>query len=275
MKSISISVISLCLSTLVLSFGLTVNLKAEEPTPITIEKKIELFNGKNLDGWSVFLKGEEPGLDPNNVFSVENGILHISGNGMGGITSEQAFCNYQIVVEFKWGEKTWAQREKKCRDGGLLVHSVGEEGAYGGCWRYSIEANIIEGGLGDFIVVGNNTEKYALTAKVRPEKSKRGAWIYDPNGSPQRVQAGRVDWFARDPEWSDTIGFRGKDDLDAPLGEWNQLRVVCKENKIDVYVNGVLVNQAYDVTPSAGRIQIQTELAEYYIRRIDLLPLEE
>lgn len=268
------SILTLATMAFVLTAVQSVSTIAEEPTPQVVDKKIELFNGKNLDGWSVFLHGEKSGTDPNNVFTVEDGILHISGNGIGGITSDKAFKDYQIVVEFKWGEKSWNSREDRCRDGGLLVHSVGEEGAFGGCWMYSIETNIIEGGLGDFIVVGNNTEKYALTAKVKPEKSKLGAWIYDPNGTPQRVLGGRVDWFARDPDWEDVHGFRGKDDLDKPLGEWNQLRVVCSGDKIDVYVNGVLVNQAYDVTPSAGRIQIQTELAEYFIRRIDLLPLE-
>ena len=157
----------------------------------------------------------------------------------------------------------------------MLLHSVGLPGAYGGSWYYSIETNIIEGGLGDFIVVGNNTEKYAITAKVKKEKSKLGAWIYDPDGTPERVFAGRIDWFARDPEWFDSLGFRGKDDLDNPPGEWNELKVVCKGDTLDVYVNGTLVNQAYDVKPSSGRVQIQTELAEYFIRRIELQPLEK
>ncbi|MBR5757760.1 MAG: DUF1080 domain-containing protein [Thermoguttaceae bacterium] len=248
---------------------------ADDPTPEVVVEKIALFNGKNLDGWSVFIAGKEPGEDPDNVFSVEDGVLHISGNGVGGIASDRAFRDYQIIVEFKWGDKSWAPREDRCRDGGLLLHSVGQEGAYGGCWRYSIETNIIEGGLGDFIVVGDNTEKYAITAKVKKEKSKLGAWIYDPNGTPERVFSGRVDWFARDPEWTDTHGFRGKDDLDKPLGEWNELKVVCRDDTLDVYVNGTLVNQAYDVKPSAGRIQIQTELAEYFIRRIEIQPLDK
>lgn len=249
--------------------------RGDEPTPEVVTEKIDLFNGKNLDGWSVFLAGKEPGKDPDGVFTVEDGVLHISGYGIGGITSDRAFRDYQIVVEFKWGEKSWGNREDRCRDGGLLIHSVGKEGAYGGSWLYSIETNIIEGGLGDFIVVGNNTEEFALTANVKPEKSKLGAWVFDPKGKPQRVLSGRVDWFARDPEWADVRGFRGKDDLDRPLGEWNELRVVCKGTTVDVYVNGVLVNQAYDVKPSAGRIQLQSELAEYYVRRVELLPLEK
>ena len=248
---------------------------ADEPIPEVVTENIALFNGNNLSGWSVFIKGKEPGEDPDRVFSIENGILHISGNGIGCIASERSFRDYQIIVKFKWGDKSWAPREDRCRDGGLLLHSVGLPGAYGGSWYYSIETNIIEGGLGDFIVVGDNTEKYAITAKVKKEKSKLGAWSYDPDGTPERVFAGRIDWFARDPEWVDSLGFRGKDDLDNPPGEWNELKVVCKGDTLDVYVNGTLVNQAYDVKPSSGRVQIQTELAEYFIRRIELQPLEK
>ncbi len=251
------------------------SVRADEPVPEVVAENIALFNGKNLDGWSVFISGKEPGEDPDGVFTVEDGVLHISGNGVGGITSDRAFRDYQIVVEFKWGDKTWAPRENRCRDGGLLLHSVGEAGAYGGCWYYSIETNIIEGGLGDFIVVGNNTEEYAITADVKKERSKLGARVYDPAGTPERVLSGRVDWFARDPDWTDSRGFRGKDDLDKPLGEWNELRGVCRGDALDVYVNGTLVNRAYDVKPSAGRVQIQTELAEYFIRRVELRPLEE
>ena len=43
--------------------------RGDEPTPEVVTKKIDLFNGKNLDGWSVFLAGKEPGKDPDGVFT--------------------------------------------------------------------------------------------------------------------------------------------------------------------------------------------------------------
>ena len=61
---------------------------ADEPVPQVVTEKTALFNGKNLDGWSVFLNGQEPGTDPNGVFTVEDGAIHISGNGVGGITTD-------------------------------------------------------------------------------------------------------------------------------------------------------------------------------------------
>jgi hypothetical protein len=36
----------------------------------------------------------------------------------------------------------------------------------------------------------------------------------------------------------------------------------------------VQVNEAFDVSPAAGKIQIQTELAEVFFRKIELQPLK-
>ena len=57
------------------------------------------------------------------------------------------------MLEFKWGERTWHDRENAARDSGLLVHSNGSDGGYNGIWMPSIEVQIIEGGVGDFVPV--------------------------------------------------------------------------------------------------------------------------
>ncbi len=251
------------------------NARSEDPVPQKVTKKIELFDGKSLDNWYVFMKGLKKGEDPEKVFTVDNGMIHVSGNGFGCITTNNAYCDYQVIVEFKWGEKTWQSRVDRARDSGLLFHSVGEDGAFGGVWMKSIEANIIEGGVGDFIVVGDRTENFAITAETAPNKSKSNCFIWQKGGKKETINIGRLDWFGRDPEWKDAINFRGKNDLDKPHGEWNTLRLVCDGNRVDVYYNGIMVNQAFDVKPSGGRLQIQTELAEIFFRRVTLLPLDK
>ena len=50
------------------------------------EQKAEmnsLFNRKNLKGWYTFLKLKGKNKDPEKIFSVENGLLHISGKEFG------------------------------------------------------------------------------------------------------------------------------------------------------------------------------------------------
>jgi len=42
-------------------------------------------------------------------------------------------------------------------------------------------------------------------------------------------------------------------------GEWNTLEVLCKGNKIEVFVNGVLKNTATGVNLTQGHICLQSE----------------
>lgn len=65
----------------------------------------------------------------------------------------------------------------------------------------------------------------------------------------------RINWFGRAPDWQDVMGFRGADDIDSPGQEWTRLDVVADGSSITTYVNGVKVNEGYNVSPTAGRLQ--------------------
>ncbi|MEX0884402.1 MAG: family 16 glycoside hydrolase, partial [Cyclobacteriaceae bacterium] len=67
---------------------------------LKLGKPQKLFNGQNLDGWYTFLKERGKNNDPKNVFTVKNGIIHISGEEWGCITTEEEFEDYKLVVEF-------------------------------------------------------------------------------------------------------------------------------------------------------------------------------
>jgi hypothetical protein len=137
---------------------------------------------------------------------------------------------------------------------------------------HSIECNVIEGGTGDFIVVGDGSNDFLLTSPVAPEK-QNGSYIYQPGGDPVTVNSGRINWSGRDPGWKDQEGFRGINDVDNPVGEWNRLECIAKGNELSIYLNGTLVNYAIYSKPNGGRIQIQSEGAEIFYKRIDLTPL--
>jgi hypothetical protein len=108
------------------------------------QKYIDLFNGKDLSGWYIFLKEKGVNNDPNGVFTVKDGNIVISGEEFGCITTEDEFENYKLTVEFKWGKRTFYPREDRARDSGILLHSVGEDGASDGTWMHSIECQLIE-----------------------------------------------------------------------------------------------------------------------------------
>ena len=237
------------------------------------------FNGKDLDGWYTFLHGEKYD-DPNKVFSVQDGALRISGQGFGGITTKKTFKDYHLVTEWKWGEKTWDvpnpkqegaffRRATAARDAGILVHGVGEDGAYGGHWLESIEVQFIEGGVGDFIIVGGKAAP-SLTVEARVD----GKQIYfEPGGQPVEKRSGRINWWGRDPNWTDTLGYRGPRDVESPHGEWNRLEVVCDGDRITTILNGYVVNAGSKSSHTEGKIQLQTEGAEIVFRKVEVRPL--
>lgn len=240
--------------------------------PASASDVISLFNGKDLSSFYTFLKDRGRNIDPKQVFTVKEGVIRISGEEWGCITSNEEFADYELTVEFKWGEKTWGNREKAARDSGVLVHSIGEDGAYSGTWMHGIEVQMIEGGTGDLLVVGDGSPTFALTCPTAEVKEGK-PHVYKAGGKPFTIHAGRIDWWGRDPEWTDTLGFRGQRDVEKPHGEWNTIHVVAKGNTIKVEVNGVLVNEAIDVKPAKGRIQIQSEGAEVFVRKVELKPV--
>ena len=233
---------------------------------------VHLFNGKNLKGWYTFLQKSGRNNDPQRVFTVANGMIRIGGEEWGCITTDREFENYRLVVEFKWEGTTYAPRLKNARDCGLLLHSRGKDGGSQGIWMHSIECQIIEGGTGDFIVVGDSTDAWQLTTTVAKEKTD-DSYVYLPGGDTLKLTSDRINWYNRDAAWKDTIGFRGVHDIERPFGEWNRMECIANGNEITVILNGTVVNHAFNVVPRSGHIQIQAEGAAILFRQVDLLPL--
>jgi len=254
-------------------FSLVVSgaLALAQPPAITPSGSLRLFNGKNLDNFYTYLKATKY-QDPKRVFTVHNGVIHISGEELGAIITSQSFRDYHLTVEWKWGGKTWPPRDRKARDSGILVHSVGEDGAYGGIWMESIECQIIEGGCGDIILVGGKG-KPSITVETR--LGANGELYWRKGGTPVTRNSGRFNWFGRDEAWRDTLGFRGRQEVEKPFGQWNRSEVICDGDSITNLVNGVAVMHGTKASHTAGKIQIQSEYAEILIRKVELRPLSK
>ncbi len=235
-------------------------------------QSISLYNGRNLDGWYTFLQNRGRNVDPKKVFTIQDGMIRISGEEWGCITTEKEFENYRLIVEFKWGGKTFAPRLNNTRDSGILLHSNGEDGGSEGIWMHSIECQVIEGGTGDFIVVGDGTNEYSIACPVATEKQE-GSYVFNPEGNMVTIHNDRINWYGRDPNWKDEIGFRGTQDIEKPTGEWNTLECIANGDEITIILNGTIVNHAYQVKPHKGKIQIQSEGAEIFFRKVALQSL--
>lgn len=252
----------------------------DKPTkPIAPKETIKVFNGKNLDGFYTWLSDTKY-EDPRKVFTVSpEGYLHVSGDGLGGVITKQSYRDYHQVLEFKWGPRTWKDREKRTKDSGLLIHSNGADGGYGGNWIPSLEVQIIEGGVGDFILVaGNDLEGKPVPISIvcETDRDRDNEVIWKKGGKREKfdlTNRARINWYGRDPDWEDRLGFRGKNDVDSPDGEWTRLDVICDGGHVEVFVNGTMVNEGFEASPSSGKLQLQTELAEIFVRRWELHPL--
>lgn len=242
------------------------------------EGTVHLFNGKDLTNFYTYLvepaKGQErygKNNDPEKVFTVQDGAIRVSGKVYGAFITEKEYEDYHLVVEFKWGEKTWPPREDKSRDSGVLLHGTGEDGSFGP-WMPSIECQMIEGGTGDFLVLSGKDRPYTLTAEA--EKRDKGLY-YKPGAEPMTLSRGRINWYGRDPQWKDVKGYRGPEDVEKPVGEWNLLECVCAGDTITNVLNGKVVNKGTKVNPHKGKIIFQSEGAEVLFRKIDLKPLKK
>ena len=168
--------------------------KAGTATTSAISPKddvIRLFDGKTLGDCYTWLKDTKR-EDPRKVFSVADGMIHVSGDGLGGLVTNKRYRDYHLVVEFKFGERTWHDRENAARDSGLLVHSNGKDGGYEGTWMPSIEVQIIEGGVGDFVAGAAAPDESGKPVPISLHLQRRAAIAIERSRLESRTASARL-----------------------------------------------------------------------------------
>ena len=242
---------------------------AQEVPRIRTKEPIFQFNRKDLTGFYTYLNKHKYD-DPAQVFTVHDGMIRISGEEFGGLTTTDEFHDYHLVAEWKWGERTFGSRKQAARDSGILLHCVGPDGAAGGMWMQSQECQLIEGGCGDFIMV-NGRDKPSLTCETRVGPDRQ--FYFEKRGKAVTRNSGRYNWWGRDPAWKDVLGFRGSRDVEKSAGEWNRTEVICDGDSITNIVNGYVVNIGSKSSLTRGKIIFQSEGAEIFFRKIEIRPL--
>jgi len=245
----------------------------------------KLFNGKDLTGWDTYIGRdlddsgkpvtEQPlGLnnDPRHVFTVvkENGegVIRISGENWGAISTQKEYENYHLQLQFKWGTLTWGQKKGKKKDSGLLYHSVGKYGADYWAWMRSHEFQIEEGNCGDYWGVAGGMADMPVSKKSETE------YVYNPNGTlitfKEGIKQGRH--------------CIKQGDAEQPTGQWNTLDLYCHGDTSIHVINGKVMMVLYhqkqqdngqELPLSKGKIQIQSEGAEIYYRQIKIQPIDQ
>jgi len=217
---------------------------------------VVLFDGKDLSQFDTFLTRTGLNSDPDHVFQVEKGLIHVSGREDGYVITKQEYKNYYLRAEFKWGENNYGEKVGITRDSGILYNIQGPNKV----WPRSIEFQINEGCTGDFWL----TDGAALT-------NKDGARLVSPAGENSKL----IDRFNKGV-FKDVTGARDPtNELEKPHGEWNVLELVDRgDGHVWQYVDGKLANTGTDGLPSSGKILLQSEGSEVYFRNIKLYPLK-
>lgn len=217
-----------------------------------------LFNGKDLEGWSVWPK-------ESTAWSVVDGTLRCSGDGMGYVATAKAYGDYRLSLEYKWGTKT--DGSKTVRNSGVLVHATGPDGGAGkGKWMASIEVQLAQGCVGDLIPIRGEGIPVAFTGETAVGPDKRPRW--SKGGGPV-VYTGKQFWWSKhEAGFRELLDTRGTEDVESPLGEWTRVELLARGGRLTVVVNGTAVNEIYDANPSAGRILLQNEGYEVFFRNV-------
>ena len=251
---------------------------AQKPVPDfkTASRWRTLFNGKDLKNWDTWLRATTDtgydgpyhtpiGLnnDPLKVFTVHDGLLHISGEVWGAITYKEDFGNYHLRFQTKWGEKKYAPKDNKPRDGGVLFHATEGYNYAFNCWMRSWEMQLQEGEIGDFFNVNGGDAEFQF---IKGVKTIYNEMANQYNGNEPLVrQPGRI-WRSGN--------------FENPNDQWTTSELVARHSDAVFIVNGFVVNRLFNMyrkdlgeQVTHGKLQFQSEGAEHFYKTIEIRPL--
>lgn len=196
---------------------------------------VDLFNGKDLAGWTAF--SSKPGVKLEDVWSVRDGIIVCKGEPMGWLATEKKFTDYKLTAEWRWAPG------QKPGNSGLFQRINGEPSPLPRCFEVQLKS----GTAGDLM-------------------GFHGMAI---SGDPARAMKARTNEMCGALSGVNKIEANEK-----TPGEWNQAEVVVKGDTLTVTVNGKKVNEATGCTAVAGAIGLQSEGGEVHFRNVRVTPLD-
>jgi hypothetical protein len=257
--------------------------------PAATGRAVQLFNGGNLDEWTAWLGYTDPartyradagapiGLaGKGDIFTVviEDGApaLRVSGATWGSLIHSGDFSSYHLRLEYKWSGVRHAPRLRQPENNGLLYHSHGAPGAVWGTWSRAVEFEIMTGSVGMVVPVGPDL---SVSSWVATDPTLIAPKLRFMPGAPE----GKV--VGNSTNWNIENSFNA----DQPVGQWNTLDLYVVGDRAIHVVNGVPVMQVWGICEPAspggpcvplthGAIQLQSEGAETFFRKITLEPIQ-
>jgi len=128
--------------------------------PACNSERESLFNGSNLDGWTIYV--EDPTVNPDEFFYVNDGMIETVGVPAGYLRTEKEYSDYHLHVEWRYPEEP--------TNSGVFIHTSGPDLI----WVTHYQAQLKFQNAGDFIVHGVgvsatlNDTVYVSTAEKKP-----------------------------------------------------------------------------------------------------------
>ncbi len=112
---------------------------------------IALFNGRDFDGWHMYLKDGDG--DPTSVWKIQDGAIWCTGKPVGCLRTTKEYSDYKLALEWRWLEKP--------SNSGVLLRMGGEEKI----WPLCVEAQLMHQRAGDLVGMGYDFNE-SKTAKA-------------------------------------------------------------------------------------------------------------
>jgi hypothetical protein len=268
---------------LLVAAGALVQLQAQSPSDEDGWRP--LFNGKNFDGWYTFLPSVGKNHDPNKVFKIENGAIHVLDvdgtppDMTGYLATDQDYGHVRVRLEYKFGTKRFGSRSEARRDAGLLYYFIGPDFV----WGNNLELQIQEQDTGDLWINGGVSVSSPAVAPGVPIWGGGG-------GAPFTVKSTFSKGRSPGERRSGPSGGQPNPEIRRILKSgdfenregWNTVEAVLDGDRVVHLVNGRIVFTGNHVmrqdegdpakwTPlTSGKICLEAEGAEVWYRKIEI-----
>lgn len=113
------------------------------------QQSMEIFNGKDLSNWEFVL--ENDAAPANEVYTVNDGVITITGEPLGYMYTKEKYRNYTLELEYRWAENA--------SNSGIFVLIEDPTNPF----PNGIECQLKAGQAGDFVLLGgSDLNEYTL-----------------------------------------------------------------------------------------------------------------
>ena len=204
-----------------------------------LQKPVNLFDGSDVRQWMFYCGNDK--VDMKDVWKIEDKVLKCTGNPKGYLQTKRWFRDLPARAAMALAPVSavatvayWFIPRLHC------FSSAGQSR-----WRFNCNREVLAT-FGSLAKV--------LTFRLKIWKSAAKSQRAGNQHSHRRIR-------------------RIAGEYENEVGQWNDMRIVCREDEIKVYVNNKLVNHGTEMTVSQGAIALQSEGTPIDFRDIRLSPL--